>query len=170
MHPILCSIKTASFSLLQLMKTHSAAGGCRYNPMQNLCSLGCLKRFNLQDKVSPSVSEGLGSCIPGSHLTCINITSPSVFIPLWQFGDTIDMESKGTRLVLLHWSRHTGYILTSWDLVEWFISAVELIQGPKLFLPGIFLSNYAFSCFYQKYLFLKSYRVNKPGIFKEVFV
>lgn len=80
------------------------------------------------------------------------------------------MESKGTRLVLLHWSRHTEYILTSWDLVEWFISAVELIQSSKLFLPGIFLSNYAFSCFYQNYLFLKSYRVNKPGIFKEVFV
>lgn len=82
MHQILCSVKTASFSLLWLMKTHSAAERYRYDQKQNWCSLGCLKRFSLQDKVSPSVSEGLGSCIPGGHLTCINITSPSVFTPL----------------------------------------------------------------------------------------
>lgn len=79
------------------------------------------------------------------------------------------MESKGTRLVLLHWSQHTQFILTSWDYVEWFISAVELIQGSKLVLPGVCLSNDAFSCFHQKYLLLQTCRVNKPGIFEDFF-
>lgn len=148
------------------MKRCSAADWYRYNQKQNLRCLDCLKRFSLQDKVSPSVSEGLGSCISGGHLTCINITLPCVFIPLWQFGDAIDMESKSTRLVLRHWSQHTQYISTSWDLLEWFISAMELLQGSKLFLLGICLCNYAFSCSYQKYLFLEIYRVNKPGFLK----
>lgn len=152
MPQVRCSVKPASLSLPQLMKTCSAAEQHRYNQEQNLSSLGYLPRFSLQDKVSPSVSEGLGSCIPGGHLTCINTASPCALIPLWQFGDAIEMESEGTRLLLLHWSHtHNMFwppgICWSGSLVQWnvfkalnffcqvFVSIITCLFFPLPFFP-----------------------------------
>lgn len=175
MPQVLCSVKAASLSQPQLMKTCSAAEQHRYNQEQNWWSLGYLSRFSLQDKVSPSVSEGLGSCIPGGHLTRINIASPSALIPLWQFGDAIEMESKGTRL-LLHWSHtHNMFwppgIWWSGSLVQW-----NLFKTLK-FSCQVFVSiiTRLFNIFFpfpspQKHLFLESYRANEPGNLKEAFM
>jgi len=104
MHQPLSSVKAASFSC------DEDTLSCRpvqVEPKAEFVFLGLSGKVQLPRQSVTICERRSWQLYSKRSFNFINIPSPSVFIPLWQFGEAIDMESEGTRLVLLHWSWHT---------------------------------------------------------------